>query len=68
MQAKAANVSVNDVATVLSTTGGGTPPVGGPAALVAANKAFGATAASLAKASGQLLSTQHVCAPAPICC
>ncbi|DBA72145.1 TPA: hypothetical protein ACH3X2_010867 [Trebouxia sp. C0005] len=51
-EAKAANVSVSDVATVLSTTAGSPPPVGGPAALIAANKAYGATAAALANVSG----------------
>ncbi len=55
MQAKTANVSVSDVASVLSSTGTGTPPVGGPAALTAANKVFGATAASLANMSGHPL-------------
>ena len=52
LQAKAANVSVSDVASVLSTAAGSPPPVGGPAALVAANKAYGATAAALANVSG----------------
>jgi len=45
-------VSVSDVASVLSTTAGSPPPVGGPAALIAANKAYGATAAALANVSG----------------
>lgn len=52
LQAKAANVSVSDVAYVLSTTTGSPPPVGGPAALIAANKAYGATAAAVANVSG----------------
>ncbi|DBA83862.1 TPA: hypothetical protein ACH3X1_006374 [Trebouxia sp. C0004] len=51
-EAKEANVSVSDVASVLSTTAGSPPPVGGPAALIAANKAYGATAAALANVSG----------------
>jgi len=48
-------VSVSDVASVLSTTTGSPPPVGGPAALIAANMAYGATAAALANVSGKLL-------------
>lgn len=51
-KAKATNVSVSDVASVLSTAAGSPPPVGGLAALTAANKAYGATAATLANVSG----------------
>ena len=60
VQAKAANVSVSDVASVLSTTAGTPPPVGGPAALAAANKVYGASSAALANVSGHFLYSQHL--------
>ena len=52
LQARAANITVQNVASVLATQGIDIP-VGGPAALEAANTVYGATATSLAAVSGE---------------
>ena len=47
LQAKAANVTVEEVASVLATPGNATAPVGNHQVWQAANAVYGATAASL---------------------